>query len=441
MGNGEAIRAMTHPLREVAQDYDALLDWIGDAEVVLIGEASHGTHEFYRERAAITRRLIEEKGFRAVAAEADWPDAWRVNRFVHGRGTDVRANDALRGFQRFPAWMWRNTVMLEFVDWLRAHNRRAQDDRCAGFYGIDLYSLHSSISAVIGYLERIDPSAARRARDRYACFDHVGTDPQSYGYLAHFNVGRSCEDAVVRQLTELLERSQKYAARDGAHPRDDFFDAAVNARVVRNAEQYYRAMFRSHAESWNLRDRHMMETLVALKGHLEAAGDGPARIVVWAHNSHLGDARATDMSRGGELNLGQLVREHFDARAYAIGFSTYEGTVTAAHDWGEAAETMRVRPGLAGSYEALFHEAGMRGLLLNLRELAEHALLRGPRLQRAIGVIYRPHTERLSHYFEARLSQQFDAMIHIDTTRALHPLEHTARVAPLEETETYPSGA
>jgi erythromycin esterase-like protein len=436
---GSAVRSLAQPLVEGPGDYDRLLEDIGDAPFVLLGEASHGTHEFYRERAAITRRLIEEKGFAAIAVEADWPDAYRVNRFVRGRGHDPHARDALDGFQRFPAWMWRNADVLEFVTWLRAHNRHVHPDRRAGFYGVDLYSLRSSIGAVLAYLDRVDPAAARRARRRYACFDRVGGDPQSYGYLTQLDLTRSCEDDVVHQLTELLQRAQHYAARDGADPAEDFFDASLNARVVRSAEQYYRTMFRSHAESWNLRDRHMMDALMALSRHLESNGRLP-RIVVWAHNSHLGDARATEMSEQGEINLGQLLREHYGPQVFSVGFSTYTGTVTAAHEWGDVAEIIEVRRSLAGSYETLFHEAGLPAFVLDLRAHADHPLLRGPRLQRAIGVIYRPATERLSHYFNAKLTRQFDALVHIDVTRAVTPLERAARPAPVEEAETFPSG-
>jgi erythromycin esterase-like protein len=438
-GPRQVLRSMARTLTGGPHDYDDLLEAIGQASFVLLGEASHGTHEFYRERAVITRRLIEEKGFCAVAVEADWPDAYRVNRFVRGRGRDASARAALDGFQRFPAWMWRNTEVLEFVAWLRAHNRRMPADRCVGFYGLDLYSLHSSIGVVLGYLDRVDPAAARQARVRYGCFDHAGGDPQSYGYMTRLDLARSCEDGVVRQLAELLERGHAYAAADGASAEEDFFDATLNARVVRAAEEYYRTMFRSHVESWNLRDRHMMDALAALANHLGRDAQRP-RIVVWAHNSHLGDARATSMSSLGELNLGQLVRERYAHDAFSVGFSTYSGTVTAAHEWDAAAETMRVRPGLEGSYEALFHEAGVPAFMVDLREHARESLLDGPLLQRAIGVIYRPRTERASHYFDADLPRQFDALLHFDETRAVAPLEHAARALPAAEAETFPSG-
>jgi erythromycin esterase-like protein len=428
----EAVRTVAHPLTGTPHDHDALLERIGEARVVLIGEASHGTHEFYAMRADITRRLIEDKGFTAVAVEADWPDAYRVNRYVRGDGDDADADAALGGFERFPTWMWRNTEVRAFVDWLRAHNRGRDAQSSVGFYGLDLYSLHGSVAAVLDYLQDTDPDAARRARDRYSCFEHFGEDPQAYGYAASFGLSESCEAAVIEQLRELSRR----AARAGGDRDEDLFFAEQNARLVANAEAYYRSMFRGRNESWNLRDTHMMETLQALMQR----GDGAAKIVVWAHNSHLGDARATEMGARGELNLGELVRTHYGDAAVLVGFSTYRGSVTAADDWGDPAHHKRVRPGLAGSYEALFHEVGLPAFALRLDDPALVGLAT-PRLQRAIGVIYRPQTERLSHYFHTSLTKQFDWMIHLDETRALEPLEPGARWQRGEEPpETYPSG-
>ncbi|HEX8201542.1 MAG TPA: erythromycin esterase family protein, partial [Isosphaeraceae bacterium] len=355
----EMVRRAAHPLRGAADDYDPLLELIGDARFVLLGEASHGTHEFYAERAAITRRLIEEKGFTAVAVEADWPDAYRINRFVRGAGDDERAIDALGDFHRFPLWMWRNAVVLEFIDWLHRHNAALPrgSARAAGFYGLDLYSLNSSIEAVIRYLAKVDPEAARRARHRYACFEDFGEDPQAYGYAASSDVGRSCEDEAVNQLLELQRRAAELAKRDGRVAEDEFFFAEQNARLAKNAEQYYRTMFTGRVSSWNLRDGHMAETLEELVEHLDRTGRR-TKVVVWAHNSHLGDARATEMGEGGELNVGQLVRENWGDKAINVGFSTYTGTVAAADDWDEPAQIKRVRPGLPGSYEAAFHDLG-----------------------------------------------------------------------------------
>ena len=421
-------------------DFDPLLRLARDARYVLLGEGSHGTHEFYKVRAEITKRLIREHGFTTVAVEADWPDAYRVNRYVLGRSADDDAEEALSGFRRFPQWMWRNADVLDFVGWLRAHNDGQPAGQRAGFYGLDLYALRSSIEAVLAYLRVVDPDAARRAQQRYSCFDHFGADPQAYGYATTLGLGESCERAVVAQLTDLRASAAEYARRDGRLEPDDFFYAEQNARLVRNAERYYRTMFGDHAASWNLRDRHMAETLEALAAFHESRRGRPEKIVVWAHNSHLGDARATEMSGRGELNLGQLVRLRCGRDAVLIGFLTHEGTVTAASDWEEPAERKRVRPALPGSYEALFREWGRVNRFVDLtastpgvRQLAE------PYLERAIGVIYRPETERHSHYFHARLTQQFDGVLYYDTTRAVEPLERTAVWERGEVPETFPS--
>lgn len=422
-------------------DYDPLLNLIGDARFVLIGEASHGTHEFYRERAQITKRLITEKGFSAVAVEADFPDANRLNRYVNGSNADADVVEAMGGFQRFPAWMWRNADVLDFIGWLRAHNDDLSPNAAkVGFYGLDLYSLHTSINAVLNYLQKIDPDGAERARERYACFDQFGEDTQAYGYATNRGLADSCEDDVVKQLIELHERSAELARRDGRVAADDFFFAEQNARLVKNAEQYYRMMYRSDVSSWNLRDLHMMETLVELDNHLSLPNK-KVKIVLWEHNSHLGDASATDMGRRGEWNVGQLTRQHYEHEAFLIGFTTYSGTVTAATDWGGAAERKRVRPALAGSYENVFHETGLdRFLLLMSKGSDVSKVLQAPLLERAIGVIYRPETERQSHYFQASLSRQFDAVIHIDETRAVEPLERTVKWEEGEVMETFPSG-
>ena len=417
-------------------DYDPLVKMAGEAQCVLIGEASHGTHEFYAIRAGLTRRLIQEKEFRAVAVEADWPDSFRVHRFVTGRSNDTSASEALNDFRRFPSWMWRNTVVVDFIEWLRQWNTHNKDN-LAGFYGLDLYSMHTSIEAVLHYLDKVDPAAARRARQRYACFDHFGENPQHYGLATVAGGAEPCEDDVVAQLTELRRKYAGFIRRDGHIGEEEFFSAEQNARLVMNAERYYRAMFHGRASSWNLRDRHMFETLTELFAHLDS---GQAKVAVWAHNSHLGDARATEMKARGELNIGQLVRERFGERAFAIGFSTYSGTVTAASDWGGPAERKRVRPALTGSFEDLFHATAQPRFWIDLREHnSANDLLQRERLQRAIGVIYRPQTERLSHYFEVRLPAQFDVMIHIDETKALEPLERISQWDRGELSETYPT--
>ncbi|WP_460357705.1 erythromycin esterase family protein [Mycobacterium sp. ZZG] len=419
-------------------------EFIGDARVVLIGESSHGTHEFYQARAQITKWLIDHKGFLGVAAEADWPDAYRVNRFVRGIGEDEAAEEALRGFQRFPAWMWRNTVVRDFADWLRDRNGRVEAQRQAGFYGLDLYSLHRSMQDVITYLEKVDPEAAARARQRYSCFDHASADDdgKAYGFAAAFGAGQTCEQQAVEQLIDFQRNSVVYARRDGLLAEDEAFYAERNAHVVRNAETYYRAMFSGRVSSWNLRDQHMADTLSALLDHLDHDDAGESRIVVWAHNSHVGDARATEVYSDGQTTLGALARELYPGTTRLIGFSTYTGTVTAASEWGGIAERKTVRPGLPNSVEELFHDTEKDACYVKMRTDGRPSAdpLDYIWLGRAIGVIYLPATERQSHYFHVRPADQFDAMIHIDNTRALEPLELTSEWIAGELPETYPSG-
>ncbi|WP_330180548.1 erythromycin esterase family protein [Nocardia sp. NBC_01503] len=417
-----------------------LTDLIGDARFVLIGESSHGTEEFYAARAAITSWLISEHGFTGVAAEADWPDAYRVDRFVRGYGPDESPTHALSGFERFPGWMWRNTVVREFVDWLRLHNdgQRRAGLPGAGFYGLDLYSMHRSMQRVVEYLEQVDPAAAQRAARRYACFDRTsGDDGQAYGFAAAFGAGESCQAEVVRQLVEL---QRDIGELTETHDGEAHFDAVRNAWTVRDAEAYYRAMFGDRVTSWNMRDEHMADTLDALARHLDRPG-APARIVVWAHNSHIGDARATEMAAEGQLSLGQLIRDRHGNDCRTIGFTTGGGTVTAASNWGGDAERKTVRPALPSSLEELLHDTGIPELFLRT-DIPGPAgdVLRAPRLERAIGVIYQPSTERQSHYFHARAADRYDAIIHIDHTTALEPLYPGSVWATGTTPETYPSG-
>jgi erythromycin esterase-like protein len=344
--------------------------------------------------------------------------------------------------------MWRNRDVVDLVTWLRDYNTSlSRDERRVGFYGLDLYSLFSSIEAVIAYLDAVDPEAARRARHRYGCFEHFGEDSQAYGYAAESGVSKACEDEAVQQLLELQRRAGELAGRDAGIPDDELFFAEQNARLVMNAEEYYRSMFRGRVSSWNLRDRHMAETLDALIAHFDAkraAADGggePTRVVVWEHNSHIGDARATDMGDAGEWNVGQLARRRWGREAVLVGFTTYHGTVTAASDWDAPAERKRVRPGHPDGYEALFHSLGVRDFLLPIRDDRHvRQVLRPPRLERAIGVVYLPRTERVSHYFHADLGEQFDAVIHFDETRAVEPLDPSAGWYAGEPPETYPTG-
>jgi erythromycin esterase-like protein len=435
----EIIRRRSLPISDEASAYDHLADLLSEARVVLLGEATHGTHEFYQARALITGKLIE-RGFNAVAVEADWPDAYRINQFVRGRGEDSDARMALSDFKRFPSWMWRNADVLEFADWLRKHNDVQPPAARAGFYGLDLYSLHASMHAVLAYLDSVDPDAAVDARRRYACFDRFGGEPQEYAYATGSGLTPSCEQEVLKQLREMRARAADYAGRDGRLDPDAFFAAEQNARLVTDAEEYYRTMMAGQVRSWNLRDRHMVETLQALMNHLDAPGR-PSRIVVWAHNSHLGDARATEMHDRGELNVGQLLRERFDRAAMLLGFTTFDGTVTAASSWDGAPERKTVRPALAGSWERLHHDTGSARFLMPIRtdpELAD--AVRPVRLERAIGVLYLPRTERQSHYFRASLARQFDFVLHFDRTTAVVPMDRDAGWERGELAETFPSG-
>jgi erythromycin esterase-like protein len=401
------------------------LTGLGEARVVLLGEATHGTAEFYEARATLTRRLIERHGFTVVAIEGDWPDAAQVDAFV--RGTPVTATAP--AFARFPTWMWRNEEAAAFVRWLKAWNERVAPERRAGFYGLDLYSLSTSIEAVLRYLDEVDPATAREARANYACLAPWMRNPTGYGRAALSAGFALCEEKVLATLRRLLERRLELMARDGA----SFFDAAQNARLVANAERYYRVMYHGSRESWNLRDRHMFETL----RHLLETGPR-TRAVVWAHNSHIGDARATEMGRSGELNLGQLCREAWGDAVRLVGFGTDHGTVAAADDWDEPVRIKRVRPALAGSVERACHEAAVPRFHLPIRDAPELAdALRRELLERAIGVVYRPGTERWSHYFDASLADQFDHYLWFDETRAVTPLPTRQEPGP---EETFPFG-
>jgi protein-L-isoaspartate(D-aspartate) O-methyltransferase len=424
-----AVRLPDIAAPDFAANFDAL---VSDARVVLLGEASHGTSEFYRARAAITRRLIEQHGFTIVAAEADWPDAAAIDRYV--RHKDPRPPGAAPAFQRFPTWMWRNREVDEFVGWLRAHNAAIGDSaRRTGFYGLDIYSLHESINAVVEYLDKTDPETARVARERYGCLTPWQKDPAAYGRAALTRGYATCENAVLAMLRTLLAKQLDYAATD----RDSFFDAAQNARLIAAAERYYRAMYYASHESWNLRDRHMFETL---ENVLQARG-GDSKAVVWAHNSHIGNAAATEMGIiREEFNIGQLCRERFGAKAALIGFGTDRGTVAAADDWGGPMKIKRVRPALDDSYERLCRDSRIGAFLLDVRAGRNAALrheLLAPRLERAIGVIYRPETELQSHYFNASLPAQFDGYVWFAETSAVTPLPTEQRPGM---PETYPFG-
>ena len=414
-------------------EFGAPFDCFGDARVVLLGEATHGTAEFYRARAAITRRLIVDHGFNIVAVEADWPDAARIDRYVRHLAP---AADARPAFQRFPTWMWRNEEVLAFLDWLRAHNEARPLERRASFRGLDVYSLGASIAAVLGYLDQIDPKAAKMARQRYGCLTPWQDEPTAYGWAVTHGKKDACEDKALEQLNELLAHRLDYVRNDG----EAFFDATQNARIVRAAERYYRLMYRGSTESWNLRDRHMFDTLQSLM----RAGDADAKAVVWAHNSHIGNAAATAMGWQGEFNIGELCRTAYGDEAVLIGFGTDRGTVAAADDWDGEMKVKTIIPARPDSWEHAYRHAGHARSLTDwrgaagsgrLRELI--GALREPRLERAIGVVYRPQSEFLSHYFEAVLAEQFDAFVWFEESKAVAPLPAgTPKGAP----ETYPFG-
>jgi erythromycin esterase-like protein len=427
-----AIRGACEPLPALdqAEAFGALFDRVAGARVVLLGEATHGTSEFYRARAAITRRLVERHGFGIVAVEADWPDAQRIDRYVRHRGAPAEA--AAEAFARFPTWMWRNREVHDCIEWLRAYNADRPAAARAEFRGLDVYSLRGSIAAVLDYLDKVDPAMASTARRRYGCLTPWQIEPADYGHAVLTGAKDPCEDAVVAQLRELLGKRLDYMRRDG----EGFFDAAQNARTVLAAEQYYRIMYHGSTESWNLRDRHMFDTLQAVLAH---RGEG-AKAVVWAHNSHIGNASATRMGWQGEFNIGELCRTAFGQEAALVGFGTDRGQVAAASDWGGPMEIKDVRPSRPDSYERAFRDAGVPASLTDWRGPGRAGLrdaLAGPLLERAIGVIYRPETERWSHYFEAVLAEQFDAFVWFEATRPVTPLPAGR---PHGVPETYPFG-
>jgi protein-L-isoaspartate(D-aspartate) O-methyltransferase len=410
-------------------DLAPLLRRIGDVRVALLGEATHGSAEFYRMRSRLSRELIERKGFSFIAIEGDWPDAARIDHYVRHAETPPSEWTA---FARFPVWMWRNREVREFVDWLHAYNAEADEGRKVAFHGLDLYSLFNSIRSVLDYLDDVDPGAAHVARQRYGCLTPWQADPATYGHAALTGSYQSCEGEVVSMLTDLMHKRRSYAEHDGAR----FLDAVQNARLVANAERYYRIMYYGSRASWNLRDSHMFETLKTLLGF-----HGPeSKAIVWAHNSHVGDSGATEMASRGEYNIGRLCRQEFGNATYSIGFGTNTGTVAAATEWDGPMEIKAVRPALPDSYERLCHEAGVARFLLSLRSPMPATLAAGlgrPRLERAIGVIYRPETELQSHYFQARLPRQFDEYIWFDQTAAVTPLD-TEELKGLPD--TYPFG-
>lgn len=436
----DVIEQHMHVLQDADDDYDPLLEYVGNASIVLLGEATHGTREFYRARAEITKRLIKEKGFKFIAIEGDWPDAYRVNQYVKKSGNDKNALEALRDFKRFPAWMWRNQEVADFVEWLRMYNNAESENSKVGFYGLDLYSLHRSMEVVIELLQTIDSESAQKAREHYSCFDAF-MDPQYYGQFATLYPDQACRQGALDQLTDLHKKELDFYKNCTLGDRECKLYLEQNAAVVANAERYYCSLFEGHpAQSWNIRDQHMSQTVDALLKFGTHNGNH-AKLIVWAHNSHVGNARATQMARYGEINVGQLLKERYGKEVISVGFSTYSGTVSAASNWGGHVERKVVRPALEGSYEALLHELPYENFLLFTHQDERiKEILMVERLQRAIGVIYLPHRERQSHYFFSQLPEQFDVLIHFDTTHAVEPLDKSVQWVAEELPETYPFG-
>lgn len=426
------VRRRALPLTGGEGDFDDLMDLLGDARIVMLGEASHGTADFYATRARLTQRLIAEKGFDLVAIEGDWPDSLGVNRFV--KGGPGTALDSLRGFRRYPTWMWRNTVVLSFIEWLRAFNDGLGGRRPkVGFYGLDVYSLHASMEAVLRFLRRVDPQAAAVAQERFACFEPFGEDTQQYALRAHF-LSESCEQEVVQTLKDLQQRRWRYV---GETSSEAVFEAELNALAVLDAERYYRAMVASDATSWNLRDEHMATVLERLLAH----GGPDTKAILWEHNTHIGDFRATGEAAAGYLNIGQLVRERYGHDAVAVGFGTHRGTVTCSSEWDGPAEFKRVPPARPGSYEDVFHQSGIANFYLRLKGLEPtdmpDAWLYQPQDERAIGVVYHPERENYGNYLSSRLAERYDAYFFFDETLAVEPIDQGPVPPGLE---TYPLG-
>lgn len=414
------------------------LDKLKQPKIIMMGEATHGTHEFYKARIELTKQLILDENLTAIMIEGDWPAAYKVNKYIQNLSEDKTAFDSLDLFTQFPMWMWRNKDILEFIEWLRNHNSKKPALEKVGFYGLDLYSLHASIHAVIEYLEKVDPQEANAAKQRYACFDKFGYDMQKYGYIVSNNLSLDCRREIIEQLVNLQNNAIKYLNDNGLVREDELFSAEQNATVVKDAESYYKSLFAGNSNtSWNIRDTHMVKTLEALYKHQSSQNRNP-KIAVWAHNSHIGDANATQFGVQGQINIGQLAREYFgDNNVFLLGFSTYHGSVSAASGWNQPVERKTVRKAIPESYEEAFHEADLNDFLILMDQFED---IKNPLLQRAIGVIYAPATERYSHYFYADIKNQFDAIIHYDKTNALEPLEKTALWEEGEFPETYPSG-
>lgn len=415
------IRNTVNPLSNDPKSYYPLLDRIADAHFVLLGEATHGTSQFYAARAQITSLLIKEKGFNVIAVEADFPEVQPINQFLKDSQFRKSTAECLDGFKRFPIWMWKNKEMLSFIEQLKDINLQKPPEKKIAFYGMDLYSMYSSIEAVISYLDKVDPDAAQMAKKRYACFYRYGSDDDSYGQAMSY-VKENCQKQVVDQLIELQKKRNEYLQENSLQGNEELFYAEQNAKVAKDAEQYYREMFSRRAKTWNLRDLHMADMVDEVSNHVKKIS-GTSKIVVWAHNSHVGNALATEFSESEELSLGQLVLFRHWGDAYLVGLTTYNGTVAAASQWGAKVEKKTLNPALDGSYEELFHNTDIKSFMLDFNDLpSDLNTFKQNHLERSVGVVYTPESERVSHYFNARMADQFHAVIHIDRTSAVEPL-------------------
>ncbi|MFZ9610791.1 MAG: erythromycin esterase family protein [Methylococcales bacterium] len=438
MENLYLLRSLAIAIDDGNLAYDQLASELSKSRFVLIGEASHGTAEFYRDRAYLSKVLIRDYGFNAVVIEGDWPDTYELTRYISGQLPRLTGEQALSGFKRFPSWMWRNQEMLHFIEWLQAFNLMNEERHHQGLdiqlLGMDLYSLFTSMEVVTNYLEGIDQEMALNAKKRFSCFDHYDKDSQLYGYMTSYSKNRmNCEQEVIDQLLEMLKKDK--------FQDDEYFSAIQNARLIKNAEQYYRNMFSGKVSSWNLRDQHMVETISNIDKFLANKLKSPAKLIIWAHNSHIGDARFTQQGRGGEHNVGQLMRKLYPGETFLLGFTTFDGNVTAASEWGASAECKKVNKALSESVENLFHKVDIPKFYLITKDHPEViAALPVHSLERAIGVVYLPETERQSHYFYVDIANQFDAIIHIDKTSAVQPIENISIPKDRDVPETYPSG-
>jgi erythromycin esterase-like protein len=438
MENLYLLRSLAIAIDDGNLAYDQLASEMSKSRFILMGEASHGTAEFYRDRAYLSKVLIRDYGFNAVAIEGDWPDTYELTRYIAGQLPRLTAEEALSGFKRFPSWMWRNHEMLPFIEWLREFNQLNIERHHQGLdirlLGMDLYSLFTSMEVVINYLESVDQVMALNAKKRFSCFDHYDKDSQLYGYMTSYSKNKlNCEQEVINQLLEIL--------KIGRSQDDEYFSAVQNARLIKDAEQYYRNMFSGKVSSWNLRDQHMVDTISEIDKFLSNKLKSPAKLIIWAHNSHIGDARFTQQGRGGEHNVGQLMRMRYPQETFLLGFTTFDGNVTASSEWGASAECKKINKGLSGSVENLFHDVGIPKFYLITKDHPEvGAALPVHGLERAIGVVYLPETERQSHYFYVDIANQFDAIIHIDKTSAVQPIENISASKDRDVPETYPSG-